>query len=86
MNEKLKVGPGVIGDLLLGEVPFWQAGVCKVEDNEDEIVVRGENDHPVGTVELDEWTESPLDGEDVLDLEVLAEEVNDIIEQEQDEL
>lgn len=92
MKEHYKVDSSIVGDLLVGELPYWQVGVCKIElreyeQDKDEIMIRGENGHPIGEVELDEWRPSQIEeDEEVLDLKVLAEQVNEIIEDEHSEL
>lgn len=84
-----KISSSVIGELILGELPFWQAGVCRVEHDDGAIVVRGENDHPVGSVKLSKYRDKPSvlgEGRMVLDLSAIADEVNEIAEEEHDEL
>lgn len=83
-----KVSSGIIGELLLDEIPYWDVGVCTVKATDHgNIEVRGENDHQVAIVSTDCYTESPLPGEDqTKDLPTIAKRVNDVIEDEHNAL
>lgn len=90
-SSQNRVSGGIVGELILGEVPEWYAGVCKVEvkdDGSDTIVVRGENDHPVGEVDPNaKMRESVIDPEsEVYNLEAVAEQVNRLIQKEHNRL
>lgn len=89
MSEKNKVSADIIGELLLGELPFWRAGVCSVEAVEGNIIVNGEGDVPVGGIKTSEYrTQESIfeDGTLVVDCGAVAEEVNELIREEHEQL
>lgn len=72
----------LIGELILGELPEWHSGVCRVqydEKNED-IVVHGENDHVVRRIDIAEYSHYDPN------LTEIADVANDAIKSEQAEL
>lgn len=82
-----KISASVIGELLLDELPYWSVGICRVEAEGDDMVVYGENDHPVARIDTKKhMRESPFDGADVVNTEAVAAEVNEAIEWEHDAL
>ena len=80
------VGPGVVGDLLIGELDSWHVGICEVVKDDDDLLVCGENGHLVKRVNTDVWTTSVLSDTDVKDLDKIAGMINSAIESEYDEL
>ena len=80
------VGPGVVGDLLIGELDSWHVGICKIEKDDDDLLVYGENGHVVGRVNTDVWTTSVLSDTEVKDLDKIANMINSAIASEEDEL
>lgn len=81
-----KLTGSLVGELLLGELPEWYVGVCRVIADGDEIVVYDEDDHGFEVISTDVWTESPIDGEPVKDLQRIAESANRAIQREHREL
>ena len=85
----LDVGPGVVGDLLIGELDSWHVGICEVKtlDTEDELVILGQNNHVVGRVDTDVWTTSTLFPDtEVKDTAKIADMINSAIEAEYSEI
>jgi hypothetical protein len=82
----LDVGPGVVGDLLIGELDSWHVGICEVVKDDDQLIVLGENRHVVGRIDTDVWTNSVLSDTEVKDLDKIADAVNSAITAEYDEL
>ena len=83
----LDVGPGVVGDLLIGELDSWHVGICKIEKDDDDLLVCGENGHLVKRVDTDVWTTSTLfDGIEVKDLAKIADAINGAIASECSEI
>jgi len=83
------VGPGVVGDLLIGELDSWHVGICEVKtrDTDDQLTILGENRHVVGRVDTDVWTTSTLfEDTEVKDLDKIADMINSAIASEYDEL
>ena len=82
MSEK--IDSSLIGELILGEIEEWWVGVCRVtyDDESEEIKVYGENDHLVGEVSTDHWTESEVFQQDVKDTEKIASATQRAIEKE----
>jgi hypothetical protein len=80
------VGPGVVGDLLIGELDNWYVGICEVVKDDDQLIVLGENRHVVGRIDTDVWTNSVLSDTEVKDLDKIADAVNSAITAEYDEL
>ena len=80
------VGPGVVGDLLIGELDSWHVGICKIEKDDDDLLVSGESGHPVERVDTDVWTTSVLSDTEVKDLAKIADTINSAIASEEDEL
>lgn len=76
-GEHPQVDSAIIGELLLGEIESWGAGICTLEaDVEDRfVVVIGENEHIIAQFYRDEFTISEM-----------VDEVNDIIKAEHNEL
>ena len=62
------VGPSIIGDLLTGELDSWRVVICKIEKDDDDLLVCGENGQVVERVDTDVWTKSALSGTEVKDL------------------
>ena len=83
------VGPGVVGDLLIGELDSWHLGICEVKmgDTDDQLIILGENGHVVGRVDTDVWMTSTLfDDTEVKDLAKIADKINSAIAAEYSEL
>ena len=83
----LDVGPGVVGDLLIGELDSWHVGICEVKTGDtDDLLVYGENDHLVERIDTDVWTTSALSDTEVKDLDKIAGMIDSAIASEEDEL
>ena len=82
----LDVGPGVVGDLLIGELDSWNVGICKIEKDDDDLLFYGENDRVVGRINTDVWTTSVLSDTEVKDLDKIAGMIDSAIASEEDEL
>jgi hypothetical protein len=83
------VGPGVVGDLLIGELDSWYVGICEVKtrDTDDQLTILGENRHVVGRIDTDVWTTSVLfEDTEVKDLDKIADKINSAISSEYAEL
>jgi len=80
------VGPGVVGDLLIGELDSWHVGICKIEKDDDDLLVYGENSHLIKRVDTDVWTTSALSDTEVKDLDKIAGMIDSAIASEEDEL
>ena len=80
------VGPGVVGDLLIDELDSWHVGICKIEKDDDDLLVCGENGHLVERIDTDVWTTSVLSDTEVKDLDKIAGMINSAIAAEYDEL
>ena len=81
------VGSGVVGDLLIGELDSWHVGICKIEKDDDDLLVYGENSHLIKRVDTDVWTTSTLfEGIEAKDLVKIADKINSVIASEEDEL
>ena len=83
------VGPGVVGDLLIGELDNWYVGICEVKtrDTDDQLTILGENRHVVGRIDTDVWTNSVLFPDtEVKDLAKIADKINNAIAAEYGEL
>ena len=80
------VGPGVVGDLLIGELDSWHVGICEVVKDDDDLLVYGENGHVVGRVNTDVWKTAALSDTEVKDLDKIAGMIDSAIASEEDEL
>ena len=81
------VGPGVVGDLLIGELDSWHVGICEVKTGDtDDLLVYGENDHLVERIDTDVWKTAALSDTEVKDLDKIAGMIDSAIESEEDEL
>ena len=80
------VGPGVVGDLLIDELDSWHVGICKIEKDDEDLLVYGENGHLVKRVNTDVWTTSVLSDTEVKDLDKIAGMINSAIAAEYCEL
>ena len=80
------VGPGVVGDLLIGELDSWHVGICKIEKDDDDLLVCDEDGQVVERVDTDVWTKSALSETEVKDLSKIADTINSAIASEYDEL
>ena len=80
------VGPGVVGDLLIGELDSWHVGICVVEKDDEDLLVYGENGHLVKRVNTDVWKTSTLSDTEVKDLDKIAGMIDSAIASEYDEL
>ena len=77
------VGPGVVGDLLIGELDSWHLGICEVvKDDDDDLLVCGEDGQVVERIDTDVWTKSALSGTEVKDLAEIADTINSAIASE----
>ena len=75
----LDVGPGVVGDLLIDELDSWHVGICKIEKDDEDLLVYGENDHLVERIDTDVWKTAALSDTDVKDLDKIADTINSAI-------
>ena len=82
----LDVGPGVVGDLLIGELDSWNVGICEVKKDDDDLLVYGENGHLVKRVNTDVWKTAALSDTEVKDLAKIAGMIDSAIASEYDEL
>ena len=81
------VGFGVVGDLLIGELDSWHVGICKIEKDGEDLLVRGENSHLIKRVDTDVWTTATLfENTEVKDLSRIADTINSAIASEYGEL
>ena len=81
------VGPGVVGDLLIGELDSWHVGICKIEKDGSDLLVYGENGHLLKRVGTDVWTTSTLFPDtEVKDTAKIADMINSAIVSEFGEL
>ena len=81
------VGPSLVGDLLNGDLDSWRVVVCKIEKDDDDLLVYGENGHVVERVNTDVWKTSTLfEGTEVKDLDKIAGMIDSAIASEEDEL
>ena len=77
------VGPGVVGDLLIGELDSWRVVICEVVKDDDDLLVCGENGQVVERVDTDVWTTTTLfDGIEAKDLAKIADKINNAIASE----
>ena len=83
----LDVGPGVVGDLLIGELDSWHVGICEVKTGDtDDLLVYGENDHLVERIDTDVWKTAALSDTEVKDLDKIADMINSAIAAEYSEI
>lgn len=80
MGDSNRVDGSIVGELLLGELHQWYAGICTIRVQGEYVEVKGEAG--VARISTDCWRESPLDGEQVKDLSAIAEKVNEAVEEE----
>ena len=71
-----------MGDLLIDELDSWHVGICKIEKDDDDLLVYGENGHLVKRVNTDVWKTSTLSDTEVKDLAKIADAINSAIESE----
>ena len=76
------VGPGVVGELLIGELDSWHVGICKIEKDDDDLLVCGEDGRVVERIDTDVWTTSVLSDTEVKDLDKIADMIDSAIESE----
>jgi hypothetical protein len=79
------VNSNIVGDLLIGEIDSWHLGICEVKtlDTEDQLIILGQNNHVVGRVDTDVWTNSVLfEDTEVKDLAKIADKTNSAIASE----
>ena len=89
MSDQIEpdIGPGVVGDLLIDELDSWHVGICKIEKDDDDLLVCGENGHAVERIDTDVWTTSVLfEDTEVKDLAKIADKTNSAIASEYGEL
>ena len=88
MSDQIEpdVGPGVVGDLLIGELDSWHVGICEVVKDDDDLLVCGEDGRVVERIDTDVWTTSVLSDTEVKDLDKIANMINSAIASEEDEL
>ena len=83
------IDPGIVGDLLIGDLDSWYVGFCEVKtrDTDDQLTILGENRHVVGRVDTDVWTTSTLFPDtEVKDLAKIADKTNSAIAAEYSEI
>ena len=77
------VGPGVVGDLLIGELDSWHVGICEVKTRDtDDLLVYGENGHVVERIDTDVWKTAALSDTEVKDLDKIAGMIDSAIASE----
>ena len=77
------VTSGIVGDLLNGELDSWRVVICEVVKDDDDLLVCGENNHVVGRIDTDVWTNSVLFPDtEVKDLAKIADKTNSAIASE----
>jgi len=76
------VGPGVVGDLLIGELDSWNVGICEVKKDDDDLLVYGENGHVVERIDTDVWKTAALSDTEVKDLDKIAGMIDSAIASE----
>ena len=81
------VNSNIVGDLLIGELDSWYVGICEVKTDGGDLLVCGENNHVVGRIDTDVWTNSVLFPDtEVKDLAKIADKTNSAIASEYGEL
>jgi hypothetical protein len=80
------VTSGIVGDLLNDKLDSWRVVICKIEKDDDDLLVCGEDGQVVERVDTDVWTTSALSGTEVKDLAEIADAINRAIAAEYDEL
>ena len=83
------IDPSIVGDLLIGEIFRWHVGFCvvKTPQDDDDLLVCGENGQVVEQVDTDVWTTSTLfEDTEVKDTAKIANMINSAIASEYDEL
>ena len=84
------IDPGIVGDLLIGDLDSWYVGFCVVKtprDTDDQLIILGENGQVVEQVDTDVWTTSTLfEDTEVKDTAKIADMINSAIASEYDEL
>lgn len=79
------VDASIMAELFVGELPRWYTGVCAVHYYEDDrdFVVTGENEHEIFRRSIERYTDTESG---TIDLDYLAESVNEVITAEMDAL
>ena len=81
------VSVGIVCDLLTDELDSWHLGICKIEKDDDDLLVCDENGQVVERVNTDVWTTSTLfEGIEAKDLAKIADTINNAIASEEDDL
>ena len=83
------IDPSIVGDLLIGEIFRWHVGFCvvKTPQDDDDLLVCGEDGHVVEQVDTDVWTTSTLFPDtEVKDTAKIADMINSAIAAEYSEL
>jgi hypothetical protein len=80
------VGPSLIGDLLTDKLDSWSVVICKIEKDDDDLLVCDENGQVVERVDTDVWTTTALSETEVKDLAKIADAINSAIASEYDDL
>jgi hypothetical protein len=89
LETALCVNSAIVGDLLIGEIDSWHLGICEVKtrDTEDQLIILGQNNHVVGRIDTDVWTNSVLfEDTEVKDLAKIADKTNSAIAAEYSEI
>ena len=81
------VTSGIVGDLLNDELDSWRVVICRIKkDDDDQLIILGENGQVVERVDTDVWTKSALSGTEVKDLAKIADTINSAIAAEYSEI
>jgi hypothetical protein len=80
------VGPSLIDDLLTDKLDSWSVVICKIEKDDDDLLVCDENGQVVDRVDTDVWTTTAVSETEVKDLAKIADTINEAIASEYDDL
>ena len=82
------IDPSIVGDLLIGEIFRWHVGFCvvKTPQDDDDLLVCGEDGRVVERIDTDVWTTSGFYDTAVKDLSRIADAINEAIAREYGEL
>lgn len=83
-----KVDASIIGELYLDEMPYWDVHVCRIKIDDGDVVIYSEDGHVIERIEPEMKPASDLwdDDSEVIDIESVAEKVNEVIELEHSQL
>lgn len=84
-----EVDGGIIGQLLIGELPSWRAGVCDLypsEDGDSIIVYDTDSGSVANLIDARVYRGAITDDGEVIDLPAVAEKVNNSLAEVHNEL